>query len=169
MSNPHAKSEGAKSQDQIAPAHVLLFTAVFCTCAAVGWNIGPGKQTRDKLANGPPDAQHGQHVARNAGQEFKEESAIDGQIPTNTKTKASVQSRDPRFVISGKILVIFRNGTYPIQVGPPPAARPKAAAKNKVVLNARRRPTISDATPQKEAPIQRPKKKSTGAESYIRF
>lgn len=50
------------------------------------------------------------------------------------------------------------NAQTPIQFGPPPAASPKIPARNKVKLNARRRPTTSDAVPQKEAPMQRPRK-----------
>ena len=46
----------------------------------------------------------------------------------------------------------------PIQLGPPPAARPKIPARQRVKLKARRRPRTSDAVPQNEAPMQRPRK-----------
>jgi len=46
----------------------------------------------------------------------------------------------------------------PIQLGAAPAATPKTLAMPRVQLNASRRPTTSDMTPQKEAPMQRPRK-----------
>ena len=48
----------------------------------------------------------------------------------------------------------------PIQLGPPPAARPKTPARKSVKLKARRRPIISEAVPQNEAPMQRPRKRA---------
>ncbi len=44
----------------------------------------------------------------------------------------------------------------PIQLGPAPAAIPKAPAMKRVRLKASLRPMISEATPQKLAPRQRP-------------
>lgn len=41
----------------------------------------------------------------------------------------------------------------PTQLGPPPTARPNTPARNRVVLNARRRPARSDPMPQNEAPV----------------
>lgn len=69
--------------------------------------------------------------------------------------------------ISGMSHVYLYHFTYrqakrahvPIQFGPPPAARPNTPARNKVMLNARRRPTTSDAVPQKLAPMHKPKKR----------
>lgn len=45
------------------------------------------------------------------------------------------------------------------QLWPPPAARPNAPARKSVQLKARRRPMISDAIPQKLAPMHRPVKR----------
>ena len=44
----------------------------------------------------------------------------------------------------------------PTQLGPPPTARPNTPARNKVVLNANRRPKRSAPMPQKEAPRHKP-------------
>lgn len=45
-------------------------------------------------------------------------------------------------------------------MGPPAAAKPKAPQIKRVRLKAGRRPTISDATPQKDAPRQSPTNKA---------
>ena len=45
----------------------------------------------------------------------------------------------------------------PIQLLPPPAASPNTPARKSVALKAGRRPMISDAIPQNEAPIHKPK------------
>lgn len=45
----------------------------------------------------------------------------------------------------------------PIQLLPPPTARPKTPAINRVELKASRRPTMSDAIPQKDAPMHSPR------------
>lgn len=50
--------------------------------------------------------------------------------------------------------------TYPIQFGPPPEARPKAPLIMSVKLNAGRRPIISEAMPQNDAPRQRPRNRA---------
>jgi hypothetical protein len=47
-------------------------------------------------------------------------------------------------------------GAYPIQVGLPPTEIPKMPQMRSVILNARRRPTKSEAIPQKDAPMHRP-------------
>jgi hypothetical protein len=54
----------------------------------------------------------------------------------------------------------LNSAAVPIQLGPPPAASPKAPARNSVKLKAKRRPTTSEAVPQKLAPMQRPKKRA---------
>lgn len=92
----HAEGDGAQGEDQIAPAHVLLFGAVVISSTAEGGDISPGKETANQLTDGPPDTQHGQEVARGTGQEFQEGGAINGQVTANTKTQAGEQSTSTR-------------------------------------------------------------------------
>lgn len=88
----HAESESTQGEDQIAPAPVLALGTAFHARAAEGGNVCPGEQTANQLTDRPPNTQHGQHVTGGEGQELEEESAINRQISTNTKTKAGVQS-----------------------------------------------------------------------------
>jgi len=92
-------------------------------------------------------------------------------LPTGQKTESSVKrfpdvwgrnSRNKapstgRFPPTPRPIHAY-SAHVPIQLGPPPEARPKTPARKRVKLKARRRPIMSDAVPQKDAPMQRPRK-----------
>lgn len=46
----------------------------------------------NQVTDWPPDTQHGQKVSRRKWEELQEERSIHGQVTTNTKTEAGVQS-----------------------------------------------------------------------------
>lgn len=74
--NEHAERDGTQGEDKITPAPVLALGAAFHGGAAESGNVRPGEKTANQLADGPPDTQHGQHVARGEGEEFEKQSTV---------------------------------------------------------------------------------------------
>lgn len=114
----------------------------------------------NELAHWPPHTEHCQEVSGGEGEKLQKQCPINRQVTTNTKTHTGTKTTDSVDTDQNKAqkaLCMRWKRTYPIQVGLPPIASPKTPQRKRVMLKARRRPTISEITPQNDAPIQRPR------------
>lgn len=184
--NEHAKGQGTQGENQISPAHIVFPSAAsFSICDAVAGgqafstavrgDVRPGEQTggtvskaetrkteainqpSNEITDWPEHTQHSKKVARGERQEFQEECTVNGQVSTYTQAQARTQGTNTVIALDKIMIGTDLPRAYPIQVGPPPAARPKAPQMKRVKLKAGRRPIRSEIIPQKEAPRQRPK------------
>lgn len=91
------------------------------------------------------------------GRNSKKSAPSTGRFPPTPRPKQ--ENRAQALIYSSAIIHHYKQEerTYPIQLGLPPAARPNTLVMRRVRLKAGRRPITSDATPQNEAPRQRPK------------
>lgn len=97
----HDEGDGAQSQDQIAPSPVLVLGAwVRIGRAGEVRDESPGEKRSDELTERPESGQQGQEIVVCAGQEFQEQSTVDGQVATYTQTEAGIQCAYPDPAIS---------------------------------------------------------------------
>jgi hypothetical protein len=155
----HGKSYRSEREDKVPPAHVVGLGTNRACCARVFRDVCPCDWV--PLAKCTPrDDKHRTNL-RIEAIKFPTGQNIDNSVRRlpfvwgkNSRNNAPSTGRLPP---TPSPMHAYSAQT-PIQVGPPPAARPKHPAKSRVMLKASRRPKTSEAVPQNEAPRQRPRK-----------
>jgi len=110
----------------------------------------------NQLSKWPPNGKQGEQTLRSLWKELQEkrlEIHQSGWLPEAKDTRPTPSTG--RFPPTPTPNAAYSPQT-PIQLLPPPTARPKTPAMKRVALKASRRPMMSEATPQKDAPIHNP-------------
>ena len=163
----HQNRYGAQRDIEIPPAHVLCFVATGNTrsryitrgfvAARIVRNEAPGNC--DKISRFEKPLLRVTDLlsdAINCPRGHHTESSVSmppDAMGRNSRKRAPSTGRLPPIPMPNEA----KSAQVPIQVLPPPTARPKTPAINSVELKASRRPMTSDAIPQKDAPIQSPR------------